>query len=152
VALRANRANQNVASPLGSHHQAWWFLPWQNANHDFPPTPRCSEQSCMTFQHQTWSRWASRTRETQVPWDTRHSCPVRSSTSVLVKNKRQQPCRNPYTEPNVTIVTQNIRGTQGSKDPQGNYLGQPPYFLIQPCDEDTLKTLPYRLKKQTHSL
>jgi hypothetical protein len=68
------------------------------------------------------------------------SCPVRSSTSVLLKNKRQQPRRNPYTVPNVTIVTQNICGTQGSKDPQGNitdlgdipllgsYLGQPPYF------------------------
>jgi hypothetical protein len=40
---------------------------------------------------------------------------------VLLKNKRQQPRRNLYTEPNVTIVvTQNIRGTQGSKDPQGN--------------------------------
>jgi hypothetical protein len=48
------------------------------------------------------------------------SCPARSSTSVLLKNKRQQSRHNPYTEPNVTIVTQNIRGTQGSKDPQGN--------------------------------
>jgi exonuclease III len=41
---------------------------------------------------------------------------------VLLKNKRQQPHRNPYTEPNVTIVTQNIRGTQGSKDPQSNII------------------------------
>jgi exonuclease III len=41
---------------------------------------------------------------------------------VLLKNKRQQPHRNPYTEPNVTIVTQNIRGTQGTKDPQGNII------------------------------
>jgi hypothetical protein len=41
---------------------------------------------------------------------------------VLLKNKRQQPRRNPYTEPNVTIVTQNICGTQGLKDPQGNII------------------------------
>jgi hypothetical protein len=39
---------------------------------------------------------------------------------VLLKNKRQQPRCNPYTEPTVSIVTQNIRGTEGSKDPQGN--------------------------------
>jgi hypothetical protein len=50
------------------------------------------------------------------------SSPARSSTPVLLKNKRQQPHRNPYTEPNVTIVTENICGTQGSKDPQGNII------------------------------
>jgi hypothetical protein len=48
------------------------------------------------------------------------SCPARSFPPVLLKNKRQQPRRNPYTEPTVSIVTQNIRGTQGSKDPKGN--------------------------------
>jgi hypothetical protein len=48
--------------------------------------------------------------------------PTRSSTPELLKNKRQQPRHNPYTEPNITIVTQNIRGTQGSKYPQGNII------------------------------
>jgi hypothetical protein len=31
------------------------------------------------------------------------SCPARGPTPVLLKNKRQQPRRNPNTEPNVTI-------------------------------------------------
>jgi hypothetical protein len=50
------------------------------------------------------------------------SSPARKSTPVFLKNKIQQPRRNPYTKPYITIVTQNIRGTQGSKDPQGNTI------------------------------
>jgi hypothetical protein len=47
------------------------------------------------------------------------SPPARTSTPVVLKNKRQQPRRNSYTETNVNIVTQNIRGTQGTRDPNG---------------------------------
>jgi hypothetical protein len=42
------------------------------------------------------------------------------STPELLKNKRQQPHRNPYMKPNINRVTQNIRGTQGMRDRQGN--------------------------------
>jgi hypothetical protein len=47
-------------------------------------------------------------------------CPARASKPEPLKNKRQQPHQNPYTEPNVNIVTHNICGTQGLRDPQGN--------------------------------
>jgi hypothetical protein len=60
--------------------------------------------------------------EKRVCSETFVSSPARKSTPAFLKNKIQQPRRNPYTKPYITIVTQNIRGTQGSKDPQGNTI------------------------------
>jgi hypothetical protein len=48
------------------------------------------------------------------------SPPARIPTPVILKNKIKQPRSKSYTEHNITIVTQNIRGTQGSRDHNGN--------------------------------
>jgi hypothetical protein len=47
------------------------------------------------------------------------SFPARISTPVILKNKRKQPRSKSYMDYNVDIVTQNIRGTQGTRDPNG---------------------------------
>jgi hypothetical protein len=57
--------------------------------------------------------------------ETSISRPARYSTPEHLKTKRQQPHHNPYMEPNVNIVTQNIHGTQGLKEPQCNIIDLP---------------------------